>query len=150
MLDGRFTPGEVRFVIGHELAHIARLHLWKGIAWGALVGIPLLAAIAFLTGRRGGLTEPGNVPFGFLTLMVLLIAVTPFTNLVSRRYEAEADWVSLGGTRDPAAARGLFEGFVRADLADPNPRGWVHVFLDDHPTLLTRVEQAQAFARRAR
>jgi hypothetical protein len=44
----------------------------------------------------------------------------------------------------------LFKGFVRVDLADPNPPGWVHVFLDNHPTLLTRVEEAQAFARLAR
>jgi STE24 endopeptidase len=150
LLDGRFTPREVRFVAGHELAHIARLHIWKGIAWGALIGIPLLAAIAFATGRRGGLRDPGNVPLGFLTLTVLLLAVTPFTNVVSRRYEAEADWVGLRGTQDPEAAKGLFKGFVRVDLSDPNPPGWVHVFLDDHPTLLTRVEQADAFKRLAR
>ena len=150
MLDGRFTPAELRFVAGHELAHLARLHLWKGIAWGTLIGIPLLAAIAFATGRRGGLRDPGNVPLGFLTLTVLLLAVTPFTNIVSRRYEAEADWVGLQGTQDPEAAKGLFKGFVRADLADPNPPGWAHLFLDDHPTLLTRVEQAEAFKRLAR
>jgi STE24 endopeptidase len=150
MLDGRFTGREVRFVLGHELAHIARLHLWKGIAWGGLVGIPLLAAIAFVTGRRGGLRDPGNVPLAVLTLTVLLVAVTPFTNVVSRRYEAEADWVGLRGTQDPAGAKGLFREFVRVDLADPNPPGWVHVFLDDHPTLLTRVEQAVAFERLAR
>jgi STE24 endopeptidase len=150
ILDGRFTPSEVRFVAGHELAHIARLHIWKGIAWGALIGIPLLAAIAFATGRRGGLRDPGNVPLGFLALTVLLLAVTPFTNVVSRRYEAEADWVGLRGTQDPEAAKGLFAGFVHADLTDPNPPGWVHVFLDDHPTLLRRVEQAEAFKRFAR
>jgi STE24 endopeptidase len=150
ILDGRFTPREARFVVGHELAHIARLHIWKGIAWGALIGIPLLAAIAFATGRRGGLRDPGNVPLGFLTLTVLLLAVTPFTNVVSRRYEAEADWVGLRGTQDPEAAKGLFAGFVHADLTEPNPPAWVHVFLDDHPTLLRRVEQAEAFKRLAR
>jgi STE24 endopeptidase len=150
MLDGRFTPREVRFVAGHELAHIARRHIWKGIAWGALIGIPLLAAIAFVTGRRGGLREPGNVPLALLILTVLLLAVSPFTNAVSRRYEAEADWVGLHGTQDPEAAKGLFRGFARVDLVDPSPPGWVHVFLDDHPTLLTRVEQAEAFERLAR
>jgi STE24 endopeptidase len=150
LLDGRFTPREVRFVAGHELAHLARLHIWKGIAWGALIGIPLLAGIAFATGRRGGVRDPGNVPLGFLTLTVLLLAVTPFANVVSRRYEAEADWVGLRGTQDPEAAKELFKGFVRVDLSDPNPPGWVHVFLDDHPALLTRVEQADAFKRLAR
>jgi STE24 endopeptidase len=150
MLDGRFTPREVRFVIGHELAHLARLHLWKGIAWGVLIGIPLLAAIAFVTGRRGGLANPGNVPLALLTLTVLQLAITPLTNAVSRRYEAEADWVGLHGTQDPQAAKGLFKGFVKTDLQDPNPPGWVHVFLDDHPPPLTRVEQAEAYEKLTR
>jgi STE24 endopeptidase len=145
MLNGRFTPREVRFVVGHELAHLARLHLWKGIAWGGLIGLPLLAAVAFVTGRRGGLRNPGTVPLAFLTSTLLLLALTPFTNAVSRRYEAEADWVGLQGTQDPGAAKGLFKGFVRTDLQDPDPPGWAHVFLDDHPPLLTRVEQAEAF-----
>jgi STE24 endopeptidase len=150
MLDGRFTTREVRFVIGHELAHLARLHLWKGIAWGVLIGVPLLAAIAFVTARRGGLRDPANVPLALLTLAVLQLALTPFTNTVSRRYEAEADWVGLQGTRDPEAAKGLFRGFAKADLQDPDPPGWVHVFLDTHPPLLTRVEQAEAYKRVAR
>jgi STE24 endopeptidase len=150
MLDGRFTPREVRFVIGHELAHLARLHLWKGIGWGVLIGIPLMAAIAFVTGRRGGLRDPANVPLALLALTVLQLAITPFTNTVSRRYEAEADWVGLQGTQDPEAAKGLFRGFVKADLQDPDPPGWVHVFLDTHPPLLTRVEQAEAYKRLGR
>jgi STE24 endopeptidase len=147
MLDGRFTTRELRFVIGHELAHLARLHLWKGIAWGVLIGIPLLAAVAFVTGRRGGLRNPGTVPLALLTLTVLQLALAPFTSAVSRRYEAEADWVGLQGTQDPEAAKGLFKEFVRTDLQDPSPPGWVHVFLDDHPTPLTRIEQAEAYKR---
>jgi hypothetical protein len=39
---------------------------------------------------------------------------------------------------------------VKADLQDPDPPGWAHVFLDDHPPLLTRVEQAEAYERLAR
>jgi STE24 endopeptidase len=150
MLDGRFTPREVRFVIGHELGHLARLHLWKGLAWGVLIGVPLIAAIALVTNRRGGLRDPANVPLALLTLAVLQLAISPFTNTVSRRYEAEADWVGLQGTHDPEAAKGLFKGFVKADLQNPDPPGWVHVFLDDHPPLLTRVEQAEAYERLAR
>jgi STE24 endopeptidase len=147
MLDGRFTPGEVRFVVGHELGHLARWHIWKGIAWGALVGFPLLALVAVVTGRRGGLRSPGTVPLALLTLSVAGLVVTPFTNTVSRRYEAEADWTALNATRDPASARGLFKEFVETDLQNPDPPGWVHVFLEDHPSALVRVEQAEAWRR---
>jgi STE24 endopeptidase len=147
MLDGRFSPREVRFVLAHELGHLARWHIWKGIAWGALIGIPILALVALVTGRRGGLRRPENVPLALLTIAVAGIAVTPFANAVSRRYEAEADWMALIATRDPAAARGLFKGFVTTDLQNPDPPGWVHVFLENHPSALVRVEQAEAWHR---
>jgi len=147
MLDGRFAPEEVRFVIAHELGHLARWHIWKGIAWGALIGIPILALVAFVTGRRGGLRDPAAVPLAFLTLAAAGIATAPLVNAVSRRYEAEADWMALNATRDPAAARGLFKGFVVTDLQNPNPPGWVKVFLEDHPSPLARVEEAEAWRR---
>jgi STE24 endopeptidase len=145
LLDGRFTRREVQFVAGHELAHLARRHIWKGLAWGVLFGAPILAAVAFATGRRGGLRNAGTVPLALLTVVVLQLVLTPLENVVSRRYEAEADWVGLQGTHDPAAARGLFKGFVTTDLQDPDPPGWVHLFLDDHPTALHRIEQADAW-----
>jgi STE24 endopeptidase len=147
MLDGRFSFGEIRFVIGHELGHLARWHIWKGIAWGALFGIPIFALVAFVTGRRGGLQRPETVPLALLTIAVAGIVVTPFANAVSRRYEAEADWLALNATRDPASARALFKDFVTTDLQDPDPPGWVHVFLEDHPSALVRVEQAEAWRR---
>jgi STE24 endopeptidase len=145
MLDGRFSFGEVHFVLAHELGHLARWHIWKGIAWGALFGIPILALVAFVTGRRGGLRRPENVPLALLTIAVAGIAVTPLANAVARRYEAEADWMALNATADPASARALFKDFVTTDLQDPDPPGWVHVFLEDHPSALVRVEQAEAW-----
>jgi STE24 endopeptidase len=147
LLDGRFTQGEVRFVAAHELAHQARNHIWKGIGWGALIGLPLLGAVAFVTGRRGGLRNPGTVPLALLTLSVAQLVITPFGNAVSRRYEAEADWVALKATRDPAAAKGLFTGFVE-DLEDPQPPGWTEHIFGSHPSPLERVEMAEAFRRR--
>jgi STE24 endopeptidase len=145
LLDGRFAPDEVRLVTAHELAHLARRHIWKGIAWGGLIGVPLLAAVALVTGRRGGLRNPGTVPLALLTLTVLGLAISPFQNAISRRYEAEADWIALQATRDPAAARGLFKAFVVTDLQDPDPPGWVHVLLENHPSALARIEQAEAW-----
>ena len=68
LLDGRFTNGEVRFVLAHEFGHVARGHLWKGIGWLALFGFPLAFALARITRRRGGLGDPGVLPYGFLVL----------------------------------------------------------------------------------
>ena len=145
-----FSPREIRFVAAHELAHLARNHVLKGVAWVGLFALPILGLVAFVTERRGGLREPANVPLGLLVLVTTTLAALPLRNEISRRYETEADWIGLGGTRDPAAARGLFKGFSVESLQDPSPPGWVHAFLDDHPTALQRIELARAWARRNR
>jgi STE24 endopeptidase len=147
LLDGRFTPREVRFVVAHELGHLARRHIWKGIAWGVLFGLPVFGVVAFVTGRRGSLRRPENVPLALLTLALCGIVVAPLANAVSRRYEAEADWTALQATRDPGAGRALFVDFVRTDLQNPDPPGWVKVFLEDHPSALARVEQVEGWRR---
>src|SRR5207247_9936561 len=122
---------EVQFVTGHELGHLARRHIWKGLAWGVLFGVPILAAVALATGRRGGLRNPGTVPLALLTLVVLQLALSPLDNVVSRRYEAAADWVGLQGTHDPAAARGRFQAFGAPARQDPRPPRWVPLCLAD-------------------
>ena len=147
MLDGRFTPREVRFVVAHELGHLARRHIWKGIAWGVLFGLPIFGLVAYVTGRRGGLRRPETVPLALFTLALAGLAITPLANAVSRRYEAEADWMAVQATRDPGAGRALFENFVRTDLQNPDPPGWVRVFLEDHPSAHERVEQVEAWGR---
>jgi STE24 endopeptidase len=143
LLDRRFTGREVRFVVGHELGHLARNHILRGVGWFALLVLPVLLVAAYAADVR----RPEAVPLALLVIAVAQLAILPLQNAISRRYEREADWIGLNGTRDPAAARGLFVGFVRTSLQDPSPPGWVHVFLDDHPTALQRVEMAAAWRR---
>jgi STE24 endopeptidase len=149
-LTGRFTPGEIKVVAAHELGHVAHRHVWKGIAWSALLTIPLFYVVAAATDRRGGMARPEVVPVALLVVAVLNLAVTPFVNAISRRYEAEADWSALKATRDPKDAEGLFEKFASLDLQQPNPPAWSYVWLDNHPTLVQRIAMARAWAARER
>jgi STE24 endopeptidase len=146
LLDGRFPHREVRVAIGHELAHLARNHILRGVAWFALFETAILASVALIADLR----RPERVPLALLVVAVAQLAILPLVNAISRRYEAEADWIALNATRDPAAAQGLFVGLVRTSLQDPSPPGWVHVLLDDHPTPVQRVELAHAWADRKR
>jgi STE24 endopeptidase len=146
LLDGRYSPGEIRVVAAHEFGHVARRHIWKGLGWYALIIIPGFWILARLTGLRGGMARPEVVPFALLVITVFNLAVTPFQNVVSRRYEAEADWRALQATRDPASAIKLFRGFGRYDLQQPDPPAWSYIWIDNHPTLAQRVAMARAWA----
>ena len=144
LLDGRFSPGEIRFVVGHELGHLVRNHILRAVAWFALLLMPVLVVTAYTADVR----RPAAVPLALLVIAVAQLALLPLRNAISRRYEAEADWIGLTGSRHPAAARGLFKRFVATSLQDPSPPGWVDVLLDDHPTPLRRVEMAEIWRAR--
>jgi STE24 endopeptidase len=146
LLDGRFGPGAIRAIVAHELGHVARHHVWKGLAWVALLALPATFVIARVTQLRGGLARPAAVPLALLAVFCLKLALLPATNAVSRRYEAEADWVALEATRDPAAARGLTLRLARASLADPDPPAWAYVLRRTHPTAIQRLAMTLAWA----
>ena len=148
LLDGRFEDDEVEVVVAHEFGHIARQHILKGLGWSVLFAFPIAFIVAEVTRRRGGLGDPAVLPYGALVLVIVNLAVAPFTNQISRRFEAEADWVALEATRDVDGAQGLFEGFGEESLHDPTPLALWHWFFGTHPTLMDRIEMAEAWERR--
>jgi len=141
-----FPRRELNVVIAHELGHVRSRHIVKAIGWAALTVLPTLLLVGLVTRRRGGLANPANLPLAFLVLAVLALVTAPAQNLVSRRYEAEADWRALNATRDPVAARRLFESFARTSLEQPNPPLLDYLWLENHPTLMQRIAMTRAWA----
>jgi STE24 endopeptidase len=148
LLDGRFSPGEVRVVVGHELGHVAHRHTLKGIGWSALTVLPIAWLVTVIARRRGGIQDPGVLPFALLTLVVLNVVTAPLVNAVSRRYEAEADWSALNATHDARSARGLFVGFQKTSLQEPSPSLFDYLWLENHPTIAQRIAMVDAWAKR--
>lgn len=149
LLTGGFAEPEVLAVSAHELAHVARAHVWKAVAWFALLVVPGTLLVALALQRAGRTGDPAGVPLGLLVALVLVVATLPLQTAVSRRYEAEADWLALRATDDPAAVEGLIRGFVADGLSDPDPPGWSLALLGTHPRPVDRVAMARAYAARA-
>jgi Zn-dependent protease with chaperone function len=150
LLDGRFTEPEILSVAAHELGHVGRRHLWKGLGWFALIVVPCTFIVAQVTERRGGLSEPAAVPLGLAVAFALFVLTLPLSNVVSRRYEAEADWIALRTTEDPAAFIGVEQEFVRSGLTDPTPPSLYSFWFATHPSPLERIAMAEAFNARPR
>lgn len=143
-----FDDDEIRVVLGHELGHHSRGHLWKSILWYALFAFPGAYLIARATGRRGGMAEPTAVPLALLVLVVLQTLLLPVQNAFTRNLEAEADWVALETTEDPGSARDLFRGFSDAALIDPSPPAWSYLLMETHPSISERIGMAEAWRER--
>jgi STE24 endopeptidase len=146
IVERPFTPRMDRFVLAHELGHLAHNHIWKQIGWYALFALPLAYLLALATRRRGGMRVPEAVPLAIFVYVVLQLAFLPLQNIVTRQLEAEADWSALRATHDPTAGRQLFRLAASETLDDPNPPWWDYVFLENHPTLIQRIEMTKAYA----
>ena len=145
LFKSHLSDRAVAFVTAHELGHVARRHILKGLGWGLLFTFPLTFLLAAATRRRGGLHRAEVVPFALLVSFVLGVVAMPAENVVSRRYESEADWMALKATRDPAAGRQAFRSFTRIDLAQPNPPAWSYIVFDEHPTVMQRLAMTRAW-----
>ncbi len=150
LLDGRFAEPEIVSVAAHELAHVGRRHLWKGLGWFALVALPCVFLIAWAAERRGGLAEPRAVPLSLAVAFGLFLVTMPLGNAISRRFEAEADWIALRSTDDPASFVELERKLVRFGLGDPDPPAWVTFWTGTHPSAMRRIAMAEAYALSAR
>ncbi len=74
IVEPPFTPRVDRFVLAHELGHLAHNHIWKSIGWYALFAFPGAFLIALATRRRGGMGVPEAVPLSLFVLVVLQLA----------------------------------------------------------------------------
>jgi STE24 endopeptidase len=148
LLNGRFSRRDVRVIVAHELGHLNRHHILKGLGWFTLAAFPTAFLIAVATRRRGGVYHPEVIPLALFVLIAIQVATTPVQNVLSRHVEAEADWVALQNTRDPAAAREAFRRLATTSLSQPNPPGWAHVLFDNHPSIMQRIEMVKAWEER--
>jgi STE24 endopeptidase len=145
LLHGGFSRAQIRFVMAHEIGHLAHEDPLKRVGWLALFLIPALGLIALFTRGRGGLAQPEAVPVALLVLVVAQLLAAPALNLVSRRQEAAADWAALEATHDPAADREAMHQLAIKSLSDPDPPSWVYGLYEDHPTIMQRIAMAEAW-----
>lgn len=145
LLHGGFSNAEVRFVLAHEIGHLAHDDPLKRIGWMAIYLLPVLGLLALLTRRRGGLARPEAVPLALLILVVAQLIAMPLLNSAYRREEAAADWAALEATREPATDRGVMKQLAEKSLSDPEPPGLISTLFENHPTIMQRIELAQAW-----
>jgi STE24 endopeptidase len=142
------TPAEIRSVMGHELGHYVLNHVWKAVAFYALIILALFGLLNGLMpgmiarwGARWGITradDPVTVPIGGIIVTLAFLALTPITNSLTRVQEHEADVFGLNTARAP-------DGFARIAMKlstyrKLEPGRWEEIIFYTHPSGRTRVE----------
>jgi len=145
-LIAQLTAEELEAVLAHEIGHYRRGHIPKMIAMSAVMMLAGFAAIAWLA-RSPWFNPafgfpPGQIAPSFLLFGLLSGAITfwfgPLGNLLSRKYEYEADAFARDAMGGPAAMIGALRKLAQKNLTNLTPHRWFSGFYYSHPTLVER------------
>jgi STE24 endopeptidase len=156
----RMTIPQTLFVFGHEMGHYVLGHVFKTIAFLALLLLLMLfvSHVAtrrlFAGGRESfgirGLADWASLPLLLLFLGVLGELALPVVNAYSRFNEHASDVYGLEVIHGivPDANRAAAEAFQvlgEINLADPLPPGFIRFWLYSHPPIGERIAFARAY-----
>jgi len=145
LLGDDFDRDEIRFVLAHEVGHLAHDDPLKRLGWLTLFLLPTWGLTALLTRRRGGLARPEAIPLALLILVAIQFLATPILNVAYSREEASADWAALQATREPATGKAVMRQLATKSLSNPDPPAWVSALYENHPPIMRRIEMAAAW-----
>jgi STE24 endopeptidase len=155
------SRGEVLSVIAHEIGHWRYRH----ILYNTIIGcaeIILLVFILKMVQHGIGInaaTAPAQTGFSFpaafgqpMNFGVKLIAILfilysflsylsmPLDNLISRKFERQADAASVSLTGDPATQVKIFENLAVTNLSNVRPGKVLEYIIFSHPPIMERID----------
>lgn len=144
LLDN-FDADQIETVLAHEMGHYKKKHIIKNIFIGTISSflmLFLIAAFYDLSLNWFGFNARTEIPaLPLLTLWGMLIGLilTPVTNLISRKYEYEADAYAIEVTGKPEAFVAALQKLTEQNLGDKDPNPFVEWFFYSHPSIKRRV-----------
>lgn len=145
-LIAQLSPEELEAVLAHEIGHYRRGHIPKMMALSAVMMFAAFGTVAWLArsdwfnpafGFPAGQLAPSFLLFGLLSGIVTFW-FGPLGNLLSRRYEYEADAFARDAMGGPAAMIGALRKLAQKNLTNLTPHRWFSGFYYSHPTLVER------------
>ena len=146
----KFSPGEVRLVLAHELGHVHYRDVPHGLLYLLIVAPFGMLAAARLGERmapRDSLGTAAAVPAVVLAIGIMAPAITTISNQLSRGVEQRADQFSLEIAPEPRAFIGFQKRIAVTNVSDPDPPPLVHFLLGTHPSTMQRIGLAERFER---
>ena len=146
LLDN-FSAEEIEVVLAHELGHLVRHHMMKGIIVSAavsLLGFFVMAQAysAYAAALNVPVYELSAIPFLALILTIFGIAAMPLGNFYSRKIEHEADVFALEATGMRKEFAESMRKLGKINLTPENPPAWIEKIFFSHPSLAARIKTA--------
>jgi len=134
----RLSEDEIMFLMAHEIAHYVNYDVYIGIGIAVAFAFGGLFIVYKVVDRMDD-RSLRRIPVAILTVSLLLFAVSPATNVISRWLEVRADEFALEMTQDAEAGIGLFQTLSDTALNEVHPPRLVRIFRSTHPSIFERI-----------
>ncbi|MBK7104222.1 MAG: M48 family metallopeptidase [Ignavibacteriae bacterium] len=144
-LTNEFSNDEIETVIAHELGHYKHKHIIKNIAIGTISSFVTLYLLSVLYSNSlswfgfTNITQIAALPILSLWGMLIGLIQTPLTNLLSRKYEHEADEYAIRSTNKKDVFIKTLDKLTEQNLGDKEPHPFVEWFFYSHPSIKKRI-----------
>ncbi len=141
----KFTDDEIETVIAHEMGHYKHKHIIKNIIIGtasSFLSFFLMAYFYKLSLSWFGfsvLSDIAALPILSLWAMLIGIVLEPLTNIISRKFEHEADEYAVRTTDKKDVFIKTLEKLTEQNLSDKEPHPLVEWFFYSHPSIKNRI-----------
>jgi len=146
LLDN-YTEDEIETVLAHEFGHYKHKHIIKNLFIGTFTSFITFFAIASLYeislnwfGFKE-ITQVSALPILSVWAMLIGILTTPIGNIISRKFEYEADEYAIKTTNKSEAFINTLEKLNEQNLGDKEPNPFVEWFFYSHPSVAKRKEK---------
>ena len=150
-LLSNFTKDEIEMVFSHEMGHYKKKHIIKLMTLSTFLTFAGLYITALLYGGSiayfgfSGISEIAALPLLFLYLSLFGLVTSPVTNILSRKFEWEADTFALETTGNKSAFVSAMEKLAEQNLSDKSPNRIIEFLFHSHPSIEKRIQFAQKF-----
>ena len=150
LLDN-YTQDEIETVIAHELGHYKKKHIIKNIIIGTVTSFFTLFLVASLYEYTIGffgfnsISKIAALPILSLWGAVIGLIQSPFNNILSRKFEYEADEYAVTSTGKASSYISTLEKLTEQNLADKDPHPFIEWFFYSHPSIKNRINALKKF-----
>ena len=148
-LLNNFSLDEIESVIAHELGHYKKKHILKNIIIGTVSSFLTLFLIALLYDNTLGFfgfndrTVIAAFPLISIWAMLIGLVQSPLSNILSRKFEYEADNYSILVTKNPKVFADALNKLNKQNLGDENPHPFVEWYFYSHPSVPKRIKKME-------
>lgn len=148
-----YSKDEIETVIAHELGHYKKKHIIKNIIFGTANSFIMFFVISVLYKALlnwfgfSSITEIAALPLLTLWAMLIGLIQTPIGNMLSRKFEFEADQYAIEVTNKPLSFIQTLNKLTEQNLGDKEPHPFVEWFFYSHPSIKKRIAAIENFAK---